>query len=482
MLKERHQVFVSLLVISDTMVVACAQFATLVFARNAGYLPSDAWLTQQTILPFLIGLPFIIGCIGAVGLYKPRRDRQFFSEFVAILKAAFFSWGLLVVGLQILQPSFYREHDPRYLLTLYPVVFVVVLVVHRGIFRTALHLIRMRGWNQRHYAVIGTGRLGQIAFHTFLRNGWTGIDCSYFVSHHDTTRRSDCLDRPVHAGLDALERTLEEYPVDGVVIALPQSRGYLLPKIMMRLERFAVDVRIIPDVSPRYMPINLSVHELDGMPVLTMRQSPLLGYAALYKRVLDVLIAVIALAFFALPMGVIAVLIKLQSRGPVIFRQTRVSVGTKPFAIYKFRTMRHLRESGAAAVGVDGGDDVGTGAWTKVDDPRITSLGRFLRRTSLDELPQLFNVLRGSMSLVGPRPERLDLIDNFRKDWRGYMLRQNIKPGMTGWAQVNGLRGDTSLRKRLQYDLYYIRNWSLAFDLRILLLTVFKGFRNPNAH
>lgn len=480
MLKERHQVFVSLLVISDSLVVACSEFGSLALSRALGYLPADAWLTRSTVLPLVIGFPFILTCMAIVGLYRPRRDRRFFSEFIDILKAVFCGWGVFVIATQMLKPTSVSASEPVVLLLIHLALLVTLLTIHRRIFRAVLHALRMRGWNQRHFAIIGTGRLGQIAFHTFLRNSWTGINAPYFISHHDTTRRTECLGRPVYGGLDRLEAIIEEHRIDGVVIALPQSRSYLLPKIMMRLGSFAVDVRIIPDISPRYMPINLNVHELDGMPILTMRQSPMQGYAAIYKRAVDIIVASLALIIFGLPMAIIAFLIKLDSRGPIIYRQARVSAGGKPFKIYKFRTMYH----DGASEWDSGSKSVANGksAWTKRNDSRITSLGRILRKSSLDELPQLFNVLRSDMSLVGPRPERLDLIDDFRRNWRGYMLRQNIKPGMTGWAQINGLRGDTSLRKRLQYDLYYIRNWSLAFDLRILLLTLFRGFRDPNAH
>jgi lipopolysaccharide/colanic/teichoic acid biosynthesis glycosyltransferase len=181
---------------------------------------------------------------------------------------------------------------------------------------------------------------------------------------------------------------------------------------------------------------------------------------------------------FAPLMIAVGVAVRLSSRGPVIFKQERVSLGGEVFNIYKFRTMFHAEEERREASEVSGASP----AWTQRDDPRITRVGRFLRRTSLDELPQLFNVLLGDMSLVGPRPERPELIDRFRDDWRGYMLRQHVKAGITGWAQVNGLRGDTSLRKRLQHDLFYIRHWSLGFDIKILWLTLFRGFVHRNAH
>jgi exopolysaccharide biosynthesis polyprenyl glycosylphosphotransferase len=187
---------------------------------------------------------------------------------------------------------------------------------------------------------------------------------------------------------------------------------------------------------------------------------------------LDLAGAAGAILLFSPVMLFAALLVRISGPGPIIFKQRRVSLGGEVFNIYKFRTMYYVEdeESGSPA------------RWTERDDPRVTAIGRFLRGTSIDELPQLFNVLTGEMSLVGPRPERPELIERFREDWRGYMLRQHVKAGMTGWAQVNGHRGHSSLRKRLQYDLFYIRNWSILFDLKILWLTVFRGFVHRNAH
>jgi exopolysaccharide biosynthesis polyprenyl glycosylphosphotransferase len=292
------------------------------------------------------------------------------------------------------------------------------------------------------------------------------------------TARHTRLGLPVLGGLDDLDRVLDERPVSGVVIALPGPMVAHLPRLLARLERHPVDVRVVPDVNPRYMPMNMEVNELDGMPVLSVRESPLAsGWGRIAKRAIDLVGASAALLIFAVPMLVIGVLVRRSGPGPVIFRQERMSLNNQRFDIYKFRTMS---DAGAEQQALrDRGR--GTDAWTRPDDPRITRIGRFLRRTSLDELPQLFNVLLGEMSLVGPRPERPELIARFREDWRGYMLRQNVKAGITGWAQVNGLRGRTSLRQRLHYDLFYIRNWSIMFDLRILLMTLFRGFAHPNA-
>lgn len=476
MLKERHRVFVSLLFAMDTAVVtAGVALAQLLDARLSN---ASTWtaLDASHLREWLIATPIVLLCMLAFGLYKPRRDRSFAGELFELAKAVVVAWALIVVIQQITFTQNLTSRAASVEALALPISLFVCLSIYRFIFRLFLRTIRERGWNRRHMAIIGTGRLGQIAFRTLKNNSWTGIHCNYFISHHDTTNRTRLLDRPVRGGLDAIEEVLESHPVDGIILALPQSRAYLIPNILLKLAHSPVEVRIIPDVSPRYMPINLDVSQLEGMPILSVRQTPLNGYGAFLKRCLDLSIGSLALIFFGPIMIFIAAMIRITDGSPVFFHQWRVGMGGKPFKMYKFRTMR----SAAAEQDVESAN--GTDAWTRRNDPRITPFGAWLRRFSLDELPQLINVIAGDMSLVGPRPERLDLMRHFRNDRRGYILRQNVKAGMTGWAQINGLRGDTSLRKRLQYDLYYVRNWSVLFDLRILLLTLVRGFSHPNAH
>lgn len=464
---------------SDTVVVSAAAVASYFFRFKtlAGWYPPPDQPTFAThAIPILTASPIMLLTLMWAGLYVPRRDQRFFRETWLLAKAV--AVGAMVTFATM---SFLRAAtDPppsRLEFASYAVTAWGGLALWRLAFRTGLRALRRHGFNLRHVAIIGTGRLGQVVRQTLSRNSWTGITPAYFVSHHDVTSREQCLDLPVLGGLDDLEKTLDEREISGVFIALPGRMAATLPDILLRLERYPVDVRVVPDMNPKYMPINMAVTEIDGMPVLSVRQSPLSGWGTVLKRLIDVVGALVALIIFAIPMLVIALLVKRSGDGPVMFRQERMSLNGQRFRIFKFRTMGHVEEEMQTLR--DAGR--GTEAWTRRDDPRVTSVGRFLRRTSLDELPQLFNVLFGEMSLVGPRPERPELIENFREDWRGYMLRQNVKAGMTGWAQVNGLRGNTSLRKRLQYDLFYVRNWSILFDLRILWMTIFRGFVHPNA-
>ena len=484
-LRKQHRFFRSVLIAADTVLIILASvLAYYMRFEWLAYLdpPTDnpAAITFDTHgVPFLIAAPLMIGAMVSAGLYRARRDQRFFLEAYGIMKAVVIGLMLTIAATTLLRGVLSHGRNlSGYQWGLYGGICITLLLAWRFSFRNMLRFLRSHGWNLRHVAIIGNGRLGQVVVHTLGRNSWTGITPAYFVSHHGHTVKTECAGLPVMRGLDDLEETLRVNQVSGVVLALPARMAATLPELLMRLEKFPVDVRIVPDMNPKYMPMNMAVSELDGMPILSVRESPLNGWGHFTKRSLDLIGSTMALALFAIPMAIIAAAIRVGGAGPVIFRQERMSLNGQRFMLFKFRTMHEIDAEVQALR--DG--DAGTDAWTKKDDPRITRLGRFLRRTSLDELPQLFNVLLGEMSLVGPRPERPELIQRFREDWRGYMLRQNVKAGITGWAQINGLRGDTSLKKRLQYDLFYIRNWSLLFDLRILGLTLFRGFVHPNAH
>ena len=482
MLRQQHRFFRNLLIAADAVLIVLAT----ILAYSIRFYVLDEWIPPRGehryanhAVPFLIAVPLIIGAMMSAGLYRARRDQRFFFEAVGILKAVAVGLLLTVAATTLARDVLYEGRNLSSLQWgVFGMTLCTLLLSWRLSFRWALRTIRSRGWNLRHVAVIGCGRLGQVVVNTLRRNSWTGISPKYFISHHPITSRTTCLDLPVAGGLNDLERVLETGEISGVIIAVPVRMTAELPALMNRLEKFSLDVRIVPDMNPKYLPVNMAVNELDGMPILSLRESPLAGWGRFLKRAVDIVGAAIGLIVFAIPMAIISLLVRLSGPGPVIFRQDRMSLNGQQFKLFKFRTMRHIDAEQQTLRDDKQGED----AWTQRGDVRITPIGKLLRRTSLDELPQLINVLIGEMSLVGPRPERPELIRRFREDWRGYMLRQNVKAGITGWAQVNGLRGQTSLRKRLQYDLFYIRNWSLMFDLRILWITLFRGFVHPNAH
>lgn len=487
-LKQKHNLFVTLFALLDVGAIAAASFGSwAIRVERFGQSWPNEWELYFKDSLVLYAVPIVLLNLMLFKLYKPRRDRALVGELGQIMKVAFVSAMLIIVGLWAVgsnrlspvgppleeYPGWRLATDPlRFQLAIFTAMLAAMVGGQRVVTRLMLRYMRRRGWNMRHVAIIGVGRLGQITARTLARNSWTGIRVEYFISHHQLTSRSRCLNLPVRGGVHELETILEKNKVDAIYLAIPSAMTPQLPQVLKRLERFAVDVRIVPDVHPRYLPQNMVVSELEGMPILSYRESPMAGVGGVLKRTLDVFGALIGILVFSPLLLLIALLIKFDGPGPVLFKQRRVSLGGDTFWIRKFRTMRGQEDST---------DDPDFPTWTSRDDPRITRIGAWLRRTSLDELPQLFNVLKGDMALVGPRPERPELIDRFREDWRGYMLRQQVKAGMTGWAQVNGLRGDSSLRKRLQYDLFYIRNWSIWFDFRILMLTLVRGFIHPNA-
>ncbi len=486
MLKQQHQAFAILLSLVDSLVAASACYAAWMLRRMLieGFWP-QSWENYFKEPMVISAVPLTILLMWAFGLYKPRRDHSsIIGESLQILKATMIATASLIVVLwafgndELIGGKGYGPATimgmtvdaGRLQFGLLAIGLPLFLTIHRVIFRLTLRQIRKRGRNLRHVAIVGTGRLGRIVCQTLDRNSWTGIHVKYFVDHSDQAFHQTCLGRPVLGGISDLQRVLESDPVDAVYLAIPNRRAAIMPRVLKSLDRFALDVRIVPDVQPRYLPQRMVLGELDGMPILSYRESPTTGLGGITKRIVDVAGASLGLVLLMPLLVLIGLIVRRTSPGPMIFKQRRVSLGGQTFKIYKFRTMYHVA------------DEAGPAMWTKRDDSRVTPIGRWLRKTSLDELPQLLNVVKGQMSLVGPRPERPELINRFREDWRGYMLRQHVRAGMTGWAQVQGLRGDTSLRKRLQYDLFYVRNWSLGFDMKILWLTIFRGFVNKNAH
>lgn len=484
-LKHYHQLFVTVFVVADGLMIAAASYAAWsvrVVGRGEPW-PGD-WESYVKQPLVLFTVPIMLFVLQALHLYRPQRDRRLAAEVGEVVKASLLGSAGVVIALWIVGNDLIdtgvippgptaliaAEIGPaRLQIAALTVLTPLFLGLQRAGVRLVLRRLRRSGRNLRHVAIVGTGRLGQIVARTLNRNSWTGLRVAYFISHHEQTRRERCLNRPVLGGTADLESLLDRHKVDAVYLALPGGRAGLLPDLLRRLDRFTVNVRVVPDIHPKHMPLSMHVSQLEGMPILSYRENPTMGLGGMTKRAIDSVGALAGLVLLSPLFVLIAVAVRLSGPGRVLFKQSRVSVGGGEFKIYKFRTMRDdVRE-----------DEPG---WTKRADPRVTPIGRFLRKTSLDEIPQLFNVLRGEMSLVGPRPERPELIKRFREDRRGYMLRQHVKAGMTGWAQVHGLRGDTCLRKRLQYDLYYIRNWSIWLDIRILFLTILHGFLHRNAH
>jgi Undecaprenyl-phosphate glucose phosphotransferase len=344
-------------------------------------------------------------------------------------------------------------------------------IAMRLVLRLAAAWIRAQGWDLRSAVIVGAGNDASRIVHTFNRNRWAGIDVRGWFSTPGGDRQLH--DVPHLGPFDALADYVEQHRINQVWIALPMSEQERINGVLKALDHSTADIKFVPDLFGMQL-LNHSVDQVAGLPVINLRASPLDGNARLLKAAEDRILATLILLLIAPLLICIAIAVKLSSPGPVLFRQKRHGLDGNEIEVWKFRTMRvHTEEHGKVTQAAR-------------HDPRITRLGRFLRRTSLDELPQFFNVLQGTMSIVGPRPHALAHNHQYKGEVENYMQRHRVKPGITGWAQVNGLRGETDtvakMAARVEHDLYYMQNWSLLFDLRIIALTIFKGLVGRNAY
>jgi exopolysaccharide biosynthesis polyprenyl glycosylphosphotransferase len=449
----------------DLVVISGAWMASYLIRFDMLHAQKGLAPWQAVAINLLLTLLLSLVVMAGSGLYRPRRDKSFLFELGHIIKASILIWGVLIIVL------YFTHEEPftRGMLAIFLPIMTGSLIVERGLFRASLRYIRRRGWNLRHAVIVGTGRLAQSTLQKIESNSWTGIRIRGFVDTHATTRKKEVRGVKVLGNIENLSALVQAQGIDCVFVAIAAKHGEQLQHVIRELEQTSVDVRIIPDLYMSRFPMNVAVSELDGLPVLSLRENPLAGWPGIYKRSFDIAGAGFGLVVFGIPMLLIAAIIKLTSRGPVIYRQQRVSFGGKPFDMFKFRTMTTDAEAAGPV-------------FTERGDPRCTTIGRWLRSASLDELPQLLNVIKGDMSLVGPRPERPEMLSKIQQEIPTFPLRLKVRAGLTGWAQINGFRGRTSFRKRLQYDLYYLNNWSPLLDLRIVLATFFRGFKHPNAY
>ena len=466
-MRRYTHMFFSLALLFDAVMVAAAWLLAYVIRFRLG-LFSYIEPALPGLAPFAVLLPVVVTCnlfaVGLTGLYRPPRSQEWIRNAMQILKTAALGWLALLAVLYYLSSSPYS----RKLLVISLFLNPMALLASRFLLRRVFLGLRSAGWGVQRAAVVGTGRLAQSVLTRLQDNPWIPARIDYFIGE-ESGDRTEVFGVPLRGDFSSLLETMRANPVENVFVAMPARASEKLEEILNTLMLLPVTVVVVPDLTGT-VSLNQSVGELGGLPVIQLRDSPICGWPGFAKRVTDVVGSLILLAVFGLPMLILTALVKLTSPGPVLFRQERMSLGGKPFTMLKLRSMH-----------VDAEAETGPVLATR-GDPRRTSVGAFLRWTSLDELPQLINVLRGDMSLVGPRPERPWFIQKFQREMPAYMLRHNVKAGLTGWAQVNGYRGNTSFEKRLEYDLYYIDNWSLSFDLFILLLTPFRGLFGKHAY
>lgn len=399
------------------------------------------------------------------GMYKPKRRESLFKELAEIIQANLLGILFLMVGL-----FFFKIADfSRGQLLLFFMVNILLTALERLGVRATLRYFRRQGFNLRHCLIVGANEISSDFIKRVEKNKHWGYRVEGILDNW-ISRKKEYMGYPLLGRIDKLVDILMNKNVDLVVVALTSEDSEDLGYILSQCEKAGVKSMIIPYYY-KYIPTRPYMDDLDGLSVIDTRHVPLDNwFKAATKRTFDILFSLIAIILTSPIMLTAVIMIKLTSPGPVIFHQERVGLNRKNFMMYKFRSM-HVQT-----------DEEEREQWTTKNDPRKTKWGSFMRKTSIDELPQFFNVLKGDMSVVGPRPERPFFVEKFREEVPRYMIKHQVRPGITGWAQVNGLRGDTSISERINHDLYYIENWTFAFDMRIVFLTVFKGFVNKNAY
>lgn len=403
-------------------------------------------------------------------LYTPKRVQRTENEILNIIKANVVGIILVLAALNLAQ-SVNRDlqHFSRSMLILFAGLNTVDGILVRALIRRILHLFRKKGYNQKHILLVGYSRAAEAYIDRIIANPQWGYTVRGILDDN-VPRGAVYKGVKVMGSIDNLLYILPENKLDEIAVTLSLSDYDRLEEIVNLCEKSGVHTKFIPDYNS-LIPGKPYTEDLGGLPVINIRYVPLSNTVnAVVKRMVDIAGSFLGLVVTSPLLLTVAVLIRATSKGPIIFRQERIGQHNRPFQMYKFRTM-YVQDVKEEKKG-----------WTTKDDPRVTKIGRFLRRTSIDELPQLFNILIGDMSLVGPRPERPQYVEKFKEEIPRYMVKHQVRPGLTGWAQINGYRGDTSIRKRIEYDIYYIENWSLEFDIKIMFLTIFKGFINENAY
>src|SRR5215217_1271744 len=464
MLKRHSQFLQSLLFLFDLTVICACWVASYYLRFLEGLAPIDKGIPPFDIyLGLLLPILLVWGVsFRAFNLYRPRRMGSHVAEFLDIAKANTLS-VLVLVALTF----FLRQFEYSRLVFLYFwVLNLVALGFSRMAFREALRFMRKQGFNQRHCLIVGAGKLGQRMARLIALHNEFGIKMHGFL-----TRHPDKLGHTYEGTqVIGLYSDLQKYTpgMDIVFLCLPPDAEQGTEKLVQYLATTTIEVKVIPSIY-EFITLRAEAEMFEGLPVITLQGSPLYGWNVVLKGITDFMGAMAAVALTAPIMIMIAFIVRLSSPGPIFYRQERMGIDGKPFLMLKFRTMR-IDQPGDTVI------------LTQKDDPRVTKIGRFLRKTSLDELPQFINVLKGEMSIVGPRPERSWVVEEVRKQIPLYMLKHKMKAGITGWAQVNGWRGDTSLDKRIEHDLYYIEHWSVSFDLKIMCLTLWRGFIHKHAY
>ncbi len=467
MIKDNHRYFNRLHVVFDALVIAMS-YVTAWFIKFQGPF-SETSVRVLSFEQYMSALVFIVPgfliLYYAFNMYTPKRVQGRRLELANITKASTLGVFLIMVALYVLRIIDFS----RSVIFIFYGINIVAETLLRNVIRYILRDMRRRGFNQKHILLVGYSRAAEEYIDRINTNPQWGYTVQGILDD-DVETGTLYKGIPVIGRISGLLDILLQNHLDEIAITLGLGEYYRLEEIVGLCEKSGVHTKFIPDYN-NIIPTKPYTEDILGLPVINIRHVPLTNnFYALIKRIIDIVGALCGMVLASPVMLLACLLIKLTSPGPLIYKQERVGLHNKTFQMYKFRSMEVQKESEEKK------------AWTTKDDPRVTGIGKLMRRTSIDELPQLFNILKGDMSLVGPRPERPFFVEKFREEIPRYMVKHQVRPGLTGWAQVNGYRGDTSIRKRIECDLYYIENWTLGFDVKILILTVFKGFVNKNAY
>jgi Undecaprenyl-phosphate glucose phosphotransferase len=449
----------------------CIQF---VFLFSWWLKFKSGWIPYETPLPIEIYAQWslIYGSIAVflsyfVNFYTPKRKKRFSYELFTIIQVYTISLLILLSFLFI-----FKELDvSRSYLLLFLVNNILVISFYRYVLKNTLKSLREKGFNKQFVLILGAGTLGKRFYKKLQAHPELGYEAIGFLDDHLTEHEDQERNmKPILGQVDELQEILEKLLIDEVIIALPLTAHSKYGKIISICEKAGVKTLIIPDYYD-YLPSKPYFDNFAGMPLINVRDIPLDEFRNRFlKRAFDIIFSLLAILITLPLLIVISIGIKATSPGPIIFKQERVGLNRRNFMMYKFRSMRVQTEADSDT------------KWTVENDPRKTKFGSFLRKTSLDELPQFFNVLFGHMSVVGPRPERPYFVEQFKEEIPKYMVKHHIRPGITGWAQASGLRGDTSIEERIQHDIFYIENWTFIFDIKIIIKTIVNGFVNKNAY
>ncbi len=455
-------------VVLDAAVMVLSYALSWYIRFRSGLFELDPWYFSlreyMNMLVFIV--PGYLILYYAFQMYTPKRVQGRRLEAWHIVQANAIGLMAFIALLYLMKQS---DRYSRTMIFVFFFVNVFMEVLARNLVRMVLRKARKNGYNQKHMILVGYSRAAEQYIDRIRANPSWGYSIRGILDDHQP-RGMEYKGVKVIGSIDNLLIILPQNKIDEIAITLGLDEYHKLEYIVNMCEKSGVHTKFIPDYN-NIIPTKPYTEDILGLPVINIRHVPLNNMLNKFiKRAVDLFGAIVAVVLFSPVMLITAAAIKLTAPGPLIFKQERIGLQNKPFYMYKFRSMVIQKESDEKK------------GWTTKDDPRVTPVGKFIRKTSIDELPQLFNVLKGDMSLVGPRPERPLFVEKFKEEIPRYMIKHQVRPGLTGWAQVNGYRGDTSIRKRIEYDLYYIENWTLGFDFKIIILTFFKGFVNKNAY